>query len=107
MPKGAPRFRPNNNTGQGVTPRRKSTERGYDGHWRKLRKAYLTEHPWCQCDECQEGKLRLRAATVVHHRIEIAQRPDLRLSWDNLQSMSKPCHDRHTGREHGFEHLPP
>lgn len=70
--------------------------RGYDGAWQKLRRAFLMEHPFCQCDECDEGRKRLRLATVVHHKIEISKRPDLRLCWENLQSLAKPCHDKHT-----------
>ena len=72
--------------------------RGYDAAWQRLRKAYLVEHPWCHCDECGAGRTRLRVATVVHHRKDIAERPDLRLSWDNLQAMAKPCHDALTQR---------
>jgi hypothetical protein len=38
----------------------------------------------------------------VNHRIDIAERPDLRLDWDNLQSMSKAHHDAYTARSRGW-----
>jgi len=79
-----------------------SAERGYDATWRKLRAAYLREHPLCECDACQGGKVRVTAAQVVNHRIDIAERPDLRLEWDNLQSMSKAHHDAYTARTRGW-----
>lgn len=79
-----------------------SSERGYDAAWQALRAAYLRANPLCECDECQAGKLKATAATVVDHRISIAERPDLRLVWSNLRSMSKTHHDRHTARTRGW-----
>ena len=35
--------------------------------WRRLRRQVLTEHPWCECDECQ-GQVYYPPASVVHHR---------------------------------------
>jgi 5-methylcytosine-specific restriction endonuclease McrA len=71
----------------------------YDADWKRLRLSYLMEHPLCQCDDCKEGKLRLTRAEVVDHRIPITTRPELRLEWSNLRSMSKRCHDKHTRTE--------
>src|SRR6478672_12423342 len=82
--------------------RGKTAERGYDAAWRGLRDAYLREHPLCECDECQAGKLRITPAQVVNHRIDIAERPDLRLEWSNLQAMSKQHHDQYTARMRGW-----
>jgi 5-methylcytosine-specific restriction protein A len=79
-----------------------TAERGYDAAWQKLRLSWLRAHPLCQCEDCQEGVLQLRVATVVDHRQPIAERPDLRLDPTNLRSMSKPCHDRHTARTRGW-----
>ena len=79
-----------------------SHTRGYDADWRKLRVQKLQTDPLCECDDCQAGKLRITMATVVDHRISIVERPDLRLEWSNLRSMSKPCHDRRTARDQGF-----
>ena len=76
-------------------------ERGYGSRWQKASKAWLRSHPLCQCPDCQEGKLRTIAATVVDHIIP--HKGDMRLFWDNTnwQSMSKTCHDIKTAREDG------
>ena len=79
-----------------------TTERGYDWQWRKLRVAFLRAHPLCQCDECREGELLVTVAEVVDHREPIEDRPDLRLDWSNLRSMSKAHHDAHTARTRGW-----
>lgn len=81
-----------------VEPRRRGTtaERGYDADWKRLRDSFLKEHPLCQCIDCDDGRKRIVPANVVNHIEDIAVRPDLRLDWSNLQSMSKRCHDRHT-----------
>lgn len=75
-----------------------SHERGYDGKWRKARKAYLHKHPLCV--EClKDGKLT--PATVVDHIIP--HKGDKQKFWDktNWQSLCKSHHDRKTAREHG------
>jgi 5-methylcytosine-specific restriction enzyme A len=59
--------------------------------WRRLRKKKLAANPICECG-C--GK----KATVVHHKIDRQLRPDLALDWDNLESVTKPCHDRETAK---------
>jgi 5-methylcytosine-specific restriction protein A len=79
-----------------------SAQRGYDAAWQSLRLVQLRAHPLCQCEDCQEGAKRLTVATVVDHIEAIEERPDLRLDPANLRSMSKPCHDRHTGRTRGW-----
>jgi len=73
-------------------------ERGYDHIWRKLRDVFLMEHPLCMCESCKEGEIRIVQATVVDHCRPIEDFPHLRLEWDNLRSMTKYCHDRHTWR---------
>jgi 5-methylcytosine-specific restriction protein A len=78
------------------------TERGYDAAWRKLRAAFLLEHPLCECDECRSGEGRVTVATVVDHIKPIATHPELRLVWSNLRAMSKPHHDAHTARTRGW-----
>jgi hypothetical protein len=73
-----------------------AASRGYDGEWRKLRLAYLAQHPLCvMCDGPTP-------ATVVDHIISIAERPDLRLDWSNLRPLCKRHHDQHTAREQGM-----
>jgi 5-methylcytosine-specific restriction enzyme A len=64
--------------------------------WRRLRRAYLAAHPICECG-CN------RAATVVDHKMPHNGDRELLMSWDNLQAMTKPCHDRKTAeRDGGF-----
>lgn len=82
--------------------RKTVTARRYDWAWQKLRAAYLEANPLCECDQCKAGELRVTAATVVNHRIDVEERPDLRLEWSNLQSMSKPHHDAYTARTRGW-----
>ena len=75
--------------------------RGYTYRWQKESKAFLRAHPLCECDECQAGKLRVMAATVVDHRKP--HRGDPVLFWDqsNWQAMAKDCHDKKTATEDG------
>jgi 5-methylcytosine-specific restriction enzyme A len=76
-----------------------ASARGYDRKWQKESKAFLAEHPLCQCPDCDDGRKRSTAATVVDHRIP--HRGDMTLFWDrsNWQAMAKPCHDRKTQQE--------
>ena len=71
-------------------------QRGYTARWRKVRKAFLMEHPLCiQCQH--EGKLV--AASVVDHIVP--HRGDWQLfnDPDNLQPLCKQHHDAKTMRE--------
>lgn len=78
-----------------------SAQRGYGARWQTASKAFLRAHPLCQCAECDEGRKRTTAATVVDHIKP--HRGDMVLFWDptNWQSMSKICHDQKTAREDG------
>lgn len=67
-----------------------STARGYDGQWRKLRDTFMAQHPNCQQIGCRSP------AAEVHHRLSVRVRPDLRLSWGNLQSVCRSCHRKLT-----------
>lgn len=60
--------------------------------WRKLRKVKLLNNPICE--ECKKAY-----ATEVHHLIPLEDNYDLRLSYDNLQSLCKPCHSIETRKE--------
>ena len=78
--------------------RRPSPSRTYGHRWRKLRAAYLAGHPLCECG-CGY------AATVVDHKRPHLGDPALLYAWDNLQAMTKPCHDRKTATfDGGFGH---
>jgi 5-methylcytosine-specific restriction protein A len=75
------------------------SKRGYGRDWQKVRALKLRAEP--RCEPCLErGKLVW--ATVVDHIVSIEERPDLRLSLDNLRSCCKPCHDRRTAADQGF-----
>lgn len=78
-----------------------AAHRGYGHRWQKASKAFLRAHPLCQCPECDEGRKRVTAATVVDHKVP--HRGDMKLFWDssNWQSMAKECHDAKTAREDG------
>jgi 5-methylcytosine-specific restriction protein A len=69
-----------------------AASRGYGHKWRKAREGFLKQHPLCQCDECQEGKKRVRAATVVDHIVP--HKGDMQLFWDksNWQALADECH---------------
>lgn len=71
-------------------------KRGYDGDWRKVRKAFLLAHPYCSTPGCNA------AATEADHIKSIREAPHLRLEWSNLRPFCKPCHSRRTAREQGF-----
>lgn len=73
----------------------------YDGRWEKYREQFLRLHPLCACPDCDSGRKRAIAATVVDH-IEPHHGDDKRF-WDpaNHQAMAKRCHDRKTAREDG------
>ena len=59
-------------------------ERGYSSQWDKVRKFQLQQEPLCECGE---------AATLVHHKLPVSERPDLLLAMDNLASMCRNCHE--------------
>lgn len=78
-----------------------STARGYGYKWQQASKAFLKSHPLCQCDECKEGLIRLRASYVVDHKIPHCGNMSLFWDHDNWQAMSKPCHDKKTATQDG------
>jgi 5-methylcytosine-specific restriction endonuclease McrA len=76
--------------------KRSSTERGYGTEWRKLRLVHLAKQPLCVY--CQkQGKVV--QANVVDHIKPHRGVESLQYDPDNLQSLCKPCHDRHKQRE--------
>ncbi len=79
------------------TPPTRATEYKhlYNYRWQQQRKAFLTQHPLCECDQCQAGKVRVLVANVVDHKVP--HKGDLTLFWDpaNWQAMNKVCHDRY------------
>jgi 5-methylcytosine-specific restriction endonuclease McrA len=59
----------------------------------ELRRAYLAQQPRCEHPGCTSG------AEEVDHKQRIADRPDLRLTWSNLQSLCRRHHSQKTARE--------
>ena len=80
--------------------RQSAAKRGYDSKWVKARKAFLAEHPTCQCADCVASGQPLPADVVDHIT---PHRGDPRLFWDsaNWQAMNHVCHNRKTARENG------
>ncbi len=61
-----------------------STARGYGSDWQRLRLRKLQTDPHCASCKSQE---RVSLAEEIDHIQPIAERPDLRLVWSNLQSL--------------------
>ena len=65
--------------------------------WRKLRQAYLMQHPLCELCE-KEGKVK--EATEVHHITPISNAndelsmKDLGFNHDNLMALCEECHHK-------------
>lgn len=67
-------------------PRPSASVRGYGGHWRRLRLAWLREHPLCFiCARC---------ASEVDHLL--AREKGGTDDPSNLRSLCKSCHSRKT-----------
>jgi 5-methylcytosine-specific restriction protein A len=75
--------------------RKSAAERGYDWTWQKFRKVYLSEHPLCS--DC-EAEGRVGAATDIHHKQKLRDRPELKYEEENLMALCKACHDKRTAR---------
>lgn len=77
-----------------------SPKRGYDANWRKVRLAYIYEHPLCElCLKEGRGPVPVEH---VHHVKPIAGPNDRgRLDKTNLQSLCHSCHSRITAKHDG------
>lgn len=62
--------------------------------WKNTRMRKLRDQPWCE-EEQKQGRLVL--ATEVHHK----DGDDTNDADENLESLCKSCHSRHTVKEHG------
>lgn len=68
--------------------------------WQRTRRAYLREHPLCECEDCAEIPEPLRpAAQVVDHIDGLGPLGPRGHDWSNLRAMAKRCHDRRTMRD--------
>jgi 5-methylcytosine-specific restriction protein A len=82
-----------------ASERGKTGERGYDYTWQRLRKMKLAANPICEIQTHCKGLVPDCAATEVHHVQSVKERPDLRLVWENLKSICRPCHNAITRAE--------
>lgn len=73
-----------------------STERGYGDEWRKLRAAFIAEHPVCCVAGC--GK----PTVDVDHIERLRDHPERRLDPAVLRPMCHAHHAQHTARTTGF-----
>ena len=78
-----------------------SSARGYGSRWQAYRRAFLLEHPLCEC-ELHQGRDDAPCATDVDH-IRPVTGPDDAGFWDrsNHQALAHACHSRKTAREDG------
>lgn len=70
--------------------------------WKHCRSAFISHRINIDGGLCQECKERL--GYIVHHRILLNEinilNPDITLSFDNLEYVCKPCHDKFEGHAH-------
>src|SRR5262245_25332521 len=104
MPKRIPTFRPSHMVIDGPSGSTSSRDRKPAGRfhatavWQKARAWYLKTHT--RCERCK-AKGRVVEATVVHHLIDVADRPDLALETANLEALCVQCHNSETARRRG------
>lgn len=90
MPTRTPRF----NAAPIVRPAKVNPRSGYDSGWRKLRKRRLDAEPLCR--HCTAKGLVTPAVEVDHITPKALGGQD---TWDNTQSLCKPCHQEKTCQE--------
>jgi 5-methylcytosine-specific restriction protein A len=73
--------------------RQHAAARGYDYQWQKFREMYLASNPLCM--DCLPI---VTAATDIHHRKKLRDRPELKYEEENLMALCKACHDRRTAK---------
>lgn len=80
--------------------RRRPHTRSYGSTaWSRTRRAYLREHPYCECDECLALPAVMRPqATEVDHIDGLGPLGPRGHDWTNLRSMTKAHHSRETAR---------
>lgn len=79
-------------------PRSNAGTRGYDHIWSKLSERFRRKHPFCRF--CEQQGREIGPADLVDHIIPVKDRPDLRLTWSNLQSL---CRSHHEGTKARLE----
>jgi len=68
----------------------------YNTTWRKLRRVKLNNNPLC---EICLAKCKVVQAEEVDHIKPVSRYPELRLIYDNLQSLCVTCHSKKTREE--------
>jgi 5-methylcytosine-specific restriction enzyme A len=76
--------------------RTSAARRGYGSRWRKVRAAFLGQHPLCAACRAQG---RVVTATVVDHVVPHRGHPERFWNEANWQGLCKPCHDAKTAHE--------
>ena len=78
-----------------------SSRRGYDERWRRASRAYLREHPLCECglDCCPNGCNQ--PAKHVDHRDGLGPLGPRGYDRSNWQALAHGCHSRKTVRADG------
>lgn len=72
---------------------REETEAFYNSpRWRRKQKAILRRDHY-QCQLCKRFG-RISEATIVHHKLELAEYPELAMDDDNLVSVCRKCHNK-------------
>lgn len=73
---------------------------GLRRRWARTSRAYLEEHPYCECIECAQLPPLVRPkATEVDHRDALGIAGPRAFDWSNLQAMTKSHHSRKTASE--------
>ena len=75
--------------------------------WRKASKAYLADHPLCECEKCQQSSFPLQSDHTDHIKpINPVNAFDTLngfygepLDEDNLQALNIKCHARKSAKE--------
>lgn len=71
--------------------------------WRKVSKAYRAANPICECKECFANGI-VKPAEVCDHKKGLKFLLDNNIDpydWKELQSMSRECHNKKSGKERG------
>lgn len=72
---------------------REETEKFYtSAKWRRKQKAILRRDHY-QCQLCKRYG-RITEAKIVHHKLELAEYPELAFDDDNLVSVCQACHNK-------------
>lgn len=72
---------------------REETEAFYNSpRWRRKQKAILRRDHY-QCQLCKRYG-RISEATIVHHKLELVEYPELAMDDDNLVSVCRKCHNK-------------